>query len=68
MTSKDAVPQLVKTERTYHDLKEITRQVDDARVWSGLHWRHSMRDGDQIGHEVADRVFENYFRPIHKHD
>jgi hypothetical protein len=66
MTSKDAVPQLVKTERTYHDLKEITRQIDDARVWSGLHWRHSMRDGDQIGREVADRVFENYFRPIHK--
>ena len=58
----------VKTERTYHDLKEITRQVDDARVWAGLHWRHSMLDGDQIGREVADRVFENYFRPIHKHD
>ena len=68
MTSKDAVPQLIKTERTYHDLKEITRQVDDARVWAGLHWRHSMLDGDQIGREVADRVFENYFRPIHKHD
>jgi hypothetical protein len=66
MTSKDAVPQLVKTERTYHDLKEITRQIDNARVWSGLHWRHSMRNGDQIGREVADRVFANYFQPIHK--
>jgi len=66
MTSKDAVPQLVKTERTFHNLNELSAQIDDARVWSGLHWRHSMRDGDQIGREVADRVFENYFRPIHK--
>jgi hypothetical protein len=68
LTSKDAVPQLVKTARTYHDLKEIARQIDDARVWSGLHWRHSMHDGDQIGPQVADRVFENYFRPMRKHD
>jgi hypothetical protein len=66
MTSKDAVPQLVKTERTFHNLKELSAQIQDARVWSGLHWRHSMRDGDQIGREVGDRVFENYFRPIHK--
>jgi len=65
-TSKDAVPQLVKTERTFHNLKELAGQIQDARVWSGLHWRHSMRDGDQIGREVGDRVFENYFRPIRK--
>ena len=23
------------------------RQVDDARVWAGLHWRHSMRQADR---------------------
>ena len=67
-TSKDAVPQLIQTQRTFHDLDDIARQIDNARVWSGLHWRHSMRDGDRIGRAVAKRVAENYFRPIHKHD
>jgi len=67
-TSKDAVPQLIQTERTFHDLQDIARQIDDARVWAGLHWRHSMHDGDQIGREVAKRVFVNYFRPIQKNN
>jgi hypothetical protein len=62
------VPQLIKTERTFQNLDDIARQIDNARVWAGLHWRHSMHDGDQIGRAVAERVFENYFRPIHKHE
>ena len=63
-TSKTAVPQLVQTERTYHDLNALMRQIDDARVWAGLHWRHSMRHGDQVGRKVAKHVFENFFRPV----
>jgi hypothetical protein len=67
-TSKDAVPQLIQTERTFHNLHDIARQIDNARVWAGLHWRHSMQDGDQIGREVGKRVFANYFRPTQKND
>ena len=63
VTSQSAVPQLVQTERTYHDLNAITREIDDARVWAGLHWRHSMRDGDQIGRRVARHVVTHFFRP-----
>ncbi len=62
--SKITVPQLVQTERTYYDLKAVMREVDDARVWAGLHWRHSMRDGDQIGRKVAKYVTANFFRPV----
>jgi hypothetical protein len=63
---KTAVPQLVKTQRTYHNLRAILHESGNARIWAGLHWRHSIEDGDQIGHGVAERVFENYFRPVHK--
>lgn len=62
-TSKAAVPQLVRTERTYGSLKAIARQIDDARVWAGLHWRHSMRHGDQIGRHVAKHVTRSFFEP-----
>jgi len=57
------VPQVVRTERTYDDLDAITREIDDARVWAGLHWRNSMRDGDRIGRKVAQHVVRHFFRP-----
>jgi hypothetical protein len=63
VTSKSAVPQVVQTQRTYHNLNAITREIDDARVWAGLHWRHSMRDGDRIGRRVARHVVRHFFRP-----
>jgi hypothetical protein len=63
VTSKAAVPQIVRTERTYHNLNDITREIDDARVWAGLHWRNSMHDGDEIGRRVARHVVRHFFRP-----
>jgi hypothetical protein len=64
VTSQTAVPQVVQTERTYHDLDDIMREIDNARVWAGLHWRYSMLDGDQIGRRVARHVVRNFFRPV----
>jgi PAP2 superfamily len=67
-TSKTAVPQLIQTTRTYQNLIAMRNEAGDARVWAGLHWRHSLDDGDQIGIGVAKRVYDNYFRPVHRHD
>jgi hypothetical protein len=63
VASKAAVPLLVRTERTYRDLDAIMDEVDDARVWGGLHWRHAMRDGAKIGRAVARHVARHFFRP-----
>jgi hypothetical protein len=62
-TSRDAVPQVIQAQRTYSNLNAITREIDDARVWTGLHWRHSMHDGNQIGRKVARHVSKHFFRP-----
>jgi hypothetical protein len=61
-TSKTAVPKLIQTERTYCNLKDVVREIHNARVWAGLHWRHSMRDGSKLGRDVANHVCENFFR------
>jgi hypothetical protein len=63
VTSNSAVPQVAQTQRTYDNLNAITREIDDARVWAGLHWRNSMRDGDRIGRRVARHVVRHFFRP-----
>lgn len=63
VASKAAVPPLMLTERTYHDLDAIMREVDNARVWGGLHWRHSLRHGARIGRAVARHVAKHFFQP-----
>jgi hypothetical protein len=63
-TSKAAVPPLVRTERTYSRMNALAREIGDARVWAGLHWRHSIRHGEQIGRHVARHVVRNFFRPL----
>lgn len=61
VTSKVAVPNLVQDRRTYSRLNAILRDMDDARVFAGLHWRHSMRAGGLIGRKVAQHVTTHYF-------
>ncbi|MBI4904300.1 MAG: vanadium-dependent haloperoxidase [Acidobacteria bacterium] len=57
-------PQLVKAERTYTDLTTLIREMDNARVWAGLHWRHSMYHGADIARQVARHVCDNFFQPV----
>jgi hypothetical protein len=61
--SKVAIPQLVRTERTYPDLNALMHEIYDARVWAGLHWRNSLLDGAKIGRNVSNHVCSHYFRP-----
>ena len=51
------------TERTYYDLNSVMREIYDARVWAGLHWRHSMLDGAQVGRKVSKYVCDHFFLP-----
>jgi hypothetical protein len=62
VTSKEAVPQLVRTERRYNSLGAIIDEVADARVWSGLHYRNTMAEGAELGRRVARHVLGGSFR------
>lgn len=62
-TSKEAVPQLVTTERSYTSLVALLDEVDNARVWAGLHYRNSMHEGTALGHQIAAHVMKHHFRP-----
>jgi hypothetical protein len=64
VVSRAAVPQVVQAERTHGNLNALMREVVDARVWAGLHWRHSMQHGAQVGRKVAAFVTKRFFKPI----
>ena len=62
--NKAAVPKVVKERRTYPSLSGIPLEVDNARIWGGLHYRHSMDDGKVLGTTVARHVLGTHFRAV----
>ena len=43
---------------------DLRREVADARVWGGLHFRFSTQAGGRLGAEVANWTLAHAFRPL----
>jgi hypothetical protein len=39
-------------------------EIEDSRVWAGLHFRTADEQGRQLGENVADYMAGNYFQPV----
>jgi hypothetical protein len=50
------------TRRSYGTVREIVREVREARIASGLHLRRSMLDGERLGSRVARHVARQVFQ------
>jgi hypothetical protein len=49
--------------RTYDKFNDIEKEIVDARVFGGMHFRHSCMNGAQLGRKVAKNLVNNFFRP-----
>ena len=58
--SNPALPDVVLHYTTFHD---ITEDVDDARVYGGIHFRFDQRAGNRMGRQVGEYVLEHNLRP-----
>lgn len=54
------------TTRTYDSFSDILREVGNARVYAGLHFRFSIEDGTALGRRVSHAVTRRYFQPERK--
>jgi hypothetical protein len=52
----------------YTTFKGITDDVDDARVYGGIHFRFDQEAGGRLGRDIATYVVKNNLRPIGDHD
>ena len=59
-----ALPATVIT-KYYTQLKAIGDDVDDARVFGGIHWRYDQEAGNVLGRAIATEVVKNKLRPVH---
>ena len=61
--SVPATKDIVLHYATFHD---ITQDVDDARVYGGIHFRFDQKEGNRLGREVGSYVYEHNLRPAQR--
>jgi len=59
-----SLPSAVIT-RHYTQLKQIADDVDDARVYGGIHYRFDQEGGNVLGRAIATEIYKNNLRPVH---
>ncbi len=53
------------TSQHFESVNDIQRQIVDARIWIGFHFRNSVDQGLAVGNNVADWSLDRYFQPVH---
>jgi hypothetical protein len=61
--SSDGTPGNWATATTYEKVNDLQREIVNARVWAGLHYRESGVEGVGIGRKVAHWTLKRYFLP-----
>jgi hypothetical protein len=63
-TLDSRAPALTQRTRTYHCLRDVVKDVDQARVLVGFHFRNSDLQGSALGRRVGRYVADRYFQPV----
>ena len=49
------------TTHNFSSFKDVVREVDAARIYGGMHYHHSVVQGNVLGRKVSNYVGRNYF-------
>lgn len=52
------------TMRHFDTVSDLDKEISDARVWIGFHYRSSVTEGIDVGRDVAAWTLRRYFRPL----
>lgn len=53
---------------TYADFKSIVRDISDARVYGGIHFRFDQEAGEHLGREIAHYILTHQLRKTHPNE
>jgi hypothetical protein len=54
---------VTNTVHEIRSMRELEREVENARIWAGIHYHHSVIQGADLGRKVAHQAFREYFQP-----
>ena len=62
----DAVPYSITSTVTgsthsFRSFDDVVQEVDDARIFGGMHFHHSVKEGNRLGRRVADYILDHKF-------
>ena len=52
--------------RSYRKFSELTEEVDNARVWGGIHFRSADTDGSEIGRKIGEITLREFAKSPRK--
>jgi hypothetical protein len=61
-TLSSNLPKLGTPARTYEHADEMVGEMSNARIWGGLHYRHAVDVGADLGRKVATWALDRYFQ------
>jgi len=50
--------------RSYTNIPEIVKEMENARVWGGIHFRSADEHGTQLGRQIGDYALRNLMQPV----
>jgi hypothetical protein len=64
----DVASTVTGTTRDFARVADLRRDIENARVYIGFHWRTSGEVGSRLAARVARWEIERFFRPVHQED
>jgi hypothetical protein len=49
------------TTHSFDSFEDVVKEVDDARIFGGMHFHHSVKEGNRLGRRVADYILHHKF-------
>ncbi len=53
-----------RTTRSFDRFSDALKEIIDARVWGGIHFRIADVQGAVLGKKVSQYLRKNYFQPV----
>jgi hypothetical protein len=60
-------PNLMTNPRTYTRLSDLEKEMIEARIWQGIHFRSAELTGWKQGRRIGAWTYKNYLRPLRSH-
>ena len=57
---------VLTTSQHFDTVEDMQKQIVDARVWLGFHFRNSVEQGVKLGNDVAKWELKNFFQEVHR--
>ena len=45
-------------------ISDYVQEVDNARIWGGLHYRNSIEVGEAMGRKIGVLAVKNFLKPL----